>query len=219
MNTEKPIPTVNSSPSHYGDLPIPKPIQENNQLKAIFEELVRAGVDQTELSASFCLLDIFAKSKRRGARSKSTPWPDIAVTKRQVQGLPRRIRTMAKEIERLNAASLFDPGRWVPSSNSPDNEAVLRFLAGMHTRLPGFLDTYAAYLDGRLAELGQFGRKKFSLSKAIRIKLSDTVHRATGNYHDEKLADLIAAVTGEVLTGDDLKKLRQRNPKFRKKTP
>ena len=49
------------------------------------------------------------------------------------------------------------------------------------------------------------------------MKLSEMIRQATGKYHDEKVADLIAAVTGNVLTGDDLKKLRQRNPKLRKK--
>jgi hypothetical protein len=211
------MPTPNSSRGNdYAELFIPKPIRENNAHKAVYDALVSAGVDQTTLSSCLYFLGTLARSSGTDVGHKRNPWPGIAMTQRQLRGFPQRIITMAREIERLNAASLFDPARWVPTSTSPDNEAFLKFLAEMHSRLPGFLDTYAAYLHRRFAELGQFGKTKFSVSKGIRMKLSETVHRATGNYHDEKLADLIAAVTGEVLTGDDLKRLRKRNPKFRK---
>jgi hypothetical protein len=154
------MPILNSSRgSDYAGLPVPATIRENSAHKAIFEELVSAGVDQTALSSHLFVLGMLARLPATDVIRKASPWPEIAMTKSQLQRLPQRISTMAREIEQLNTASLFDPVRWVPTSDSPDNEVFLKFLVEMHSRLPGFLYTYAAYLRRRLARLVTLGRR------------------------------------------------------------
>jgi len=138
------------------------------------------------------LLTAIAVTKNLSARSRENFWAvGTGKTWKSLKELPRRLRSMADEIQRLNDSPLFAPEQAI-SSKAP----TAQYARQQFARLPALLRIYARWLEVWISKIPGFMAQQFPPRRGRAetvVALSQLVKIASGSYCDEEVSELLSA--------------------------
>jgi hypothetical protein len=192
-----------------------------------FSTLVRAGADPDELQRLCARVLQGAMVKQLSQQGKRV------VRLRRANELrwrrfPKRLRKMAREVDEYVSNPTFDPSNLLPKPEAkltlrermePQHRDIRTLVCGM-LNLPRTLREFASHLDVCLRQ----GTVKLSVLTGDTLRLAvilllDYVEEATYSPRYQTVADLVnellAKRDDELVTGEDLRRLRERNPRLR----
>jgi hypothetical protein len=130
-------------------------------------------------------------------RSRRKAWETLwafgtGKTWKSLTDFPQRLRSIAKEVEQVNASQLFVSVVF-SDAKTPKAEVARKRL----TQLPGLMRLYGAALDTYIARVPQLTAARFPPSPQRHsqwlFNLSYAVKLATGQWHDREVAELLEA--------------------------
>jgi hypothetical protein len=152
--------------------------------------------DPSELLEGLMNIAPFLAALAVGKNARKRDWESLwtfgtGKTWKSLREFPRRLRSMADEVERLNKSHLFSPERAITKKTPHANFAKTQF-----ARLPACLNLYASWIEMWASKIpsltGEHSRRQRGRGDYV-YGLSVIIAILTGRFHDEKVSDLLNA--------------------------
>jgi hypothetical protein len=200
-------------------------------LEESFRNICADGCPAEEFGAllyGMCLISSFRANSRDFPRGQELLVNSRDISKAQLRALPKKLRTMADMIDKLNATSLAPANelRWIyPPANelrlAPHDVQRQRnreYMIGRYNTLPGLLRIYSWHVE-RFLPIARKIAKRLTIGHVHAVEIVRYVEDRTGSPHFEDISGLLEngwLIVGETesaprfLSVDGLTKLYQR---------